>query len=249
MNKLSVFLSHSHKDVEKIRKIRDLLELLDCDPIMFYLKCLDENDTELENFIKREIDARNVFIYCKSQNAESSKWVQIELNYIKSINKNRIYTIDIENGLENNAVDILYRISNLIKKNTLLIFATDNDTPFAEKLKKQCQDRGYKVSIINSNDTLIPSMKQLNFWDYQKIKLSWENYFENNLIPTIIQLGKKGIFIPVCSNSTCDGDWNSMMFGKIIRWFDNHPEYEILKAYPNEDTSSFFQQLSEISCR
>ena len=95
MNKLSVFLSHSHKDVEKIRKIRDLLELLGCDPIMFYLKCLDENDTELENFIKREIDARNVFIYCKYQNAESSKWVQIELNYIKSIDKNRIYTIEI----------------------------------------------------------------------------------------------------------------------------------------------------------
>ena len=78
MNKLSIFLSHSHKDIEKIRKIRDLLELLNNDPLMLYLKCLDDSAPELENLIKREIGSRDIFIYCKSQNAESSEWVQME---------------------------------------------------------------------------------------------------------------------------------------------------------------------------
>lgn len=247
MNNLSIFLSHSHRDIEKIRKIRNLLELLNDDPIMFYLKCLDDNATELEDFIKREIDARNIFIYCKSQNAESSKWVQMELDYISKTRKNRIYTIDIEDGFENNIVDILFRISNLIKKNTVLIYVADNDMSFAEELKKQCRDRGFKVDIINSNDSLIPPMKQLDFWDYQKYKLAFENHFENKLIPLFTQLGKKGIFVPVYSDSICDGDWNSLMYGKIMRWFGNHPEYDVLPISPKQDMSLFLKQLLDVS--
>jgi len=89
--KLSVFLSHSHKDIEKVRKLRDILEYLECEPLLFYLKCLDDDDDELQSFIKREIEARNIFLYCKSQNAENSSWVQKELDYIKSFDSNRLY--------------------------------------------------------------------------------------------------------------------------------------------------------------
>ena len=90
-----------------------------------------------------------------------------------SISKNRIYTIDIEDEFENNIVEILYRISNLIKKNTLLIYVADNDMSFAEELKKECQDRGFKVNIINSNDSILPPMKRLEIWEYQKYKQSF----------------------------------------------------------------------------
>ena len=34
-NRITIFLSHSHKDEEKVRKIRDVLEILDCDPLIF----------------------------------------------------------------------------------------------------------------------------------------------------------------------------------------------------------------------
>ena len=93
--KLSVFLSHSHKDIEKVRKIRDILETLDCEPIMFFLKCLDDDNTNLEDFIKKEILARNVFLYCKSKNSENSVWVQMELDYIKKLDSSRVYSIDV----------------------------------------------------------------------------------------------------------------------------------------------------------
>ena len=64
-DRLTIFLSHSHKDLEKVRKLREILESLDYEPLIFFLKCLDDSNEELEDFIKREIDARNLFIYCK----------------------------------------------------------------------------------------------------------------------------------------------------------------------------------------
>lgn len=63
-----VFLSHSNKDYEKVRLIRDLLEEKEYRPLLFFLKCLDE-DAEIDTLIKREIDARNKFILCESENS------------------------------------------------------------------------------------------------------------------------------------------------------------------------------------
>lgn len=249
MNNLSIFLSHSHKDIDKIRKVRDLFELVDCDPIMFYLKCLDDGTTELEDFIKKEIEARNVFIYCKSRNAESSKWVQMELDYIRSLDKNRIYTIDIENGFEDNIVQILVNISNLIKKNTILIYVSDNHLSYAEKLKEQCIKHGYKVNILNGGDSLVPSMKQIKQWEYETIKNQWGNYFEHTLVPQFEDICRTGIFVPIISNSFYNGDWGSYMYGKIMHWFDSHPEYDILKTSPDQDIEIVLQQLSVLSSK
>ena len=65
---------------------------------MFFLKCLDDEE-EVDDLIKREIDSRGRFILCDSLNAQSSKWVQHEVEYIKS--KRRIYeVINIERSEE-----------------------------------------------------------------------------------------------------------------------------------------------------
>lgn len=55
-------------------------------PLMFFLKCLNE-EGEIDSLIKREIDCRTRFIYCKSENSESSHWVQKEVEYIRSQNR------------------------------------------------------------------------------------------------------------------------------------------------------------------
>ena len=90
MRKITVFLSHSSKDLEKVRQIRDMLETLDFDPLLFNLKCLDDDNEFLDRFIKEEIEARDIFIYCKSVNSEKSVWVQKELEYIKSYPTKRL---------------------------------------------------------------------------------------------------------------------------------------------------------------
>ena len=94
MNKqIWVFLSHSNKDYDRVKEVRNMLESMSFRPIMFYLLCLSDND-EVDNLIKREIDARTRFIYCDSENARESKWVQTELEYIKS-QERRFQTIDL----------------------------------------------------------------------------------------------------------------------------------------------------------
>lgn len=97
-NEIWVFLSHSHEDYEKVRKIRDLLEDQHMHPLMFFLKCLNDHD-EIDSLIKREIDCRTRFILCDSENARKSKWVKGEVEYIKS--KDRICeTINIDLPIE-----------------------------------------------------------------------------------------------------------------------------------------------------
>ena len=61
-----------------MRKARNILEEQGKRPLMFFLKCLGDND-EIFELIKREIDARPRFILCKSQNTEDpSEWAQKE---------------------------------------------------------------------------------------------------------------------------------------------------------------------------
>ena len=55
-----IFLSHSNKDFAKVWLIRNYLEEHSCRPLMFYLKCLS-NDDEIDELNKREIDCRTRF--------------------------------------------------------------------------------------------------------------------------------------------------------------------------------------------
>ena len=91
--KVFIFISHSHRDLEKVRKIRNFLENNCSEPILFFLKSRDDED-EITSLIKDEIDARIWFIYCDSQNARESRWVKKELdedNFIFELSFNVMY--------------------------------------------------------------------------------------------------------------------------------------------------------------
>ena len=116
-----IFLSHSNKDFAKVRLIRNYLEERYCRPLMFYLKCLS-NDDEIDDLIKREIDCRTRFIICDSDNSKASKWVQSEVKYIKS--QQRSYdTIDLSKSEE----DIKSQLDNLIKSTQIYLSYSRND--------------------------------------------------------------------------------------------------------------------------
>lgn len=88
-NKIFVFLSHSHRDYEKVRVVRDLLEKEGFRPLMFFLKCLEKDGYEelTKTLIKEEIDSRQRFVLCSSKNAEESDWVKFEIDHIKKLNR------------------------------------------------------------------------------------------------------------------------------------------------------------------
>ena len=119
-----IFLSHSNKDFAKVRLIRNYLEERFCRPLMFYLKCLS-NDDEIDDLIKREIDCRTRFVICDSENSKASKWVQSEVKYIMS--QQRSYeTIDLSKSEE----DIKSQLDKLVKSTQIFLSYSRNDIEF-----------------------------------------------------------------------------------------------------------------------
>ena len=58
------FSSHSHRDLEKVRRIRNELERRGHNPLLFFLKCLEADDARLPELIRDEIKARTFFVLC-----------------------------------------------------------------------------------------------------------------------------------------------------------------------------------------
>ena len=81
-----VFLSHSHYDFDKVCRLRNLLEAEGFKPLMFFLKAFENPKFEpmLKPILKEEIDKRELFILCRSENSEKSDWVKFEEDHIKS---------------------------------------------------------------------------------------------------------------------------------------------------------------------
>jgi hypothetical protein len=94
-----IFLSHSHQDFEKIRSLRDQLEKRQHHPLVFFLKCLDD-DSEIDDLIRREIAARSWFILCDSANSRTSKWVKREREIIQSLPDHSFVTVDLDAEIE-----------------------------------------------------------------------------------------------------------------------------------------------------
>lgn len=56
-NGIWVFLSHSNKDYDKVRTVRNILEEHGFRPLMFFLKCLDDDKNEvLQDFVWVKLD-------------------------------------------------------------------------------------------------------------------------------------------------------------------------------------------------
>lgn len=135
-----VFISHSNKDFEKIVQVRNKLERLHYKPLLFFLKCLDD-DSEIFDLIKREIKARDRFILCESENSKNSEWVAKEVAYIKSLN--RPYEV-INLDADENTID--RSIKQFDIRSTMYIWSTD-DT-FANLVSSKLIDKSYKVCIL-----------------------------------------------------------------------------------------------------
>jgi hypothetical protein len=89
-----VFVSHSTQDINEIRKIRNEIELQGGDPLLFFLKCISDS-TELDDLLKREIEARRYFLLCDSTAASASKWVQGEVRHVSSLRGKRCESLKV----------------------------------------------------------------------------------------------------------------------------------------------------------
>ncbi|MBQ9745462.1 MAG: toll/interleukin-1 receptor domain-containing protein [Clostridia bacterium] len=134
-----IFISHSHDDIERVREIRNRLEKDGFEPLCFYLKCLDD-DSEIEDLIKREIDAREWFVFVNSENSRKSKWVMLEREYITSTNSKKVITIDIDD--EDSVFEAVQRITHNLR---VFISYSMKDIELARRVKEKLEKKDYLV--------------------------------------------------------------------------------------------------------
>ena len=179
-----VFVSHSTKDFDRVRLVRNALEDSGFRPILFYLKCMEDED-EINELLKREIDARRRFILCDSPNAKASKFVQSEVDYIQS--KKRMYEIIDLSQINLETPDVEGDIIRLIKpfKRRASVFLSYNykDKSFVDQLQTQLQSVGF--IIADADFGFWPGnapIGDLKFLLQKKIKTTLDNGYVIGLI-------------------------------------------------------------------
>lgn len=136
-----IFLSHSSKDYEKVRIVRNYLEEQNLRPLMFFLHCLND-DEEISALIKREIDCRTRFILCDSANAQSSRWVQKEVEYIKS--KDRVYeTISLDSTIDT----IKGKLKDFVYKTRIFVSYNREEIKLAKRFAMRMRKYEFAVYI------------------------------------------------------------------------------------------------------
>jgi len=144
-----IFLSHSHDDIENVRRIRNALEKKGFEPLCFYLKCLSD-DSEIEDLIKREIDAREWFIFANSENSRKSKWVTLEREYIARTDSKKILTVDINNDEE--VEELLYKILHNLR--VFISYSENDGSLLAKRLADELERNDYLVFQDEMNITV-----------------------------------------------------------------------------------------------
>ena len=125
-----IFVSHSNRDLAKVRQVRNALEKAGAEPILFFLKCLSDHD-EIDGLIEREIDARYFFLLCDSANARNSKWVQDEVAHVKSLHGRKIEVIDLDSDWKAQ----LAGITNLVSNATVFLSYSHGDHAVVEPVR------------------------------------------------------------------------------------------------------------------
>ena len=201
-NEIWVFLSHSNKDYEKVRIVRNILEEHGFRPLMFFLKCLDDdkNDDEVRSLIQREIDSRNRFILCDSPNAQSSDWVKEEVEYIQS--KQRFYqTVDLrEIDKPEKLAESILRFK---KRATALLSYSWYDAELAKVLFERLRSTDFIAFDLRTS-------------------LTSEDYASEDLANSIKEvISKGGYFIALISNRFIESSWCMMELQFAIDCQDN----------------------------
>lgn len=140
-----IFISHSSADIKKIRIIRNEFEKYGQNPLAFHLKCLstdtDAGCIELENLMKREILARDWFVYCESTAAKQSKYVQMERDFVKTCGKKMIWHLNLDEDL----TSILEKVKQICCSIQVFISYARADTNLAMQLSKALKMKDFGV--------------------------------------------------------------------------------------------------------
>lgn len=136
-----IFVSHSTKDIEAVRDVRNTLEMRGHNPILFFLRCIEE-EAELELLLHREIAARDIFLLCDSSSARDAKWVRREQEFIKSLEGKVIKVLPLDASREERA----QILNSLCHHASFYLSYSGKNRRFACQLKEYITAHDYAVS-------------------------------------------------------------------------------------------------------
>lgn len=216
-----VFVSHSTKDFEKVRIIRNKMEEIGMRPILFYLKCLKDRP-EVMDLLKREIDVRPRFLLCDSPNSRESEFVDEEVRYIKSLNRQYV-TVDL-----NDESSYDEKIRELKRRSQIFLSYSRQDYDLARTLTKALQEVGFNVWI---------DMEQLS-----------QGCFQEQIMTAIRDSMDKGYFIPIISKSYLDREWCKEELKAAILYSAKLSDRRIIPVCTDEESLKSCSDLFPLFC-
>ncbi len=186
-----VFLSHSSDDYEEVKVVRNYLEENGFSALMFYLKCFEDKSkiSMAQKLIKWEIESRNIFVLCKSKSADSSSWVQLEVDYVKTFPE-KIFREIYMDRLKYEKCTELSQLDNLMNQSTLFFTysRSPKDKKFVEKVSESLASLGFKI-----------------FSDYKSIRAGEK--IAGTINDAIEEVSKSGIVLMFLSKNCLKSNW------------------------------------------
>jgi len=182
-----IFVSHSSLDIEKVREVRDFLEKDGHRPLLFFLKCLQENDARLPQLIRDEIKARTWFVLCDSEYSKAAHWVQEEVKIVTTTKpKETFVTIDLAKDLtverEGDVPPFVRKLRPLLKRATVFLSHHREDSAIADRIYDALIEQDYRVFLPRRS--LTPGM------DFQKaIHVALEDAVEQGFVLLLLSPG------------------------------------------------------------
>ncbi len=242
-----IFISHSHDDIEKIRKIRNELEQNGFEPLCFYLKCLRDKD-EIEDLIKREIDAREWFLFVDSENSRKSNWVKMEREYIESTNEKKIITVDISDDKA-----VKKAVEKIIHNLRIFISYSRRDQAIAKRINECLKKKDYLTFldledlmagdfVVQINNAIVEASE-----DGCVLLLVTENSLKSEWVlkEVLFAVSKGGNIISVIIGNIDLTDypkWNEVLSYTNILHLKSEPEVEDINELVNSISDLIIEQ-------
>jgi len=137
-----VFVSHSHGDIQEVRKLRNALEERGFDPLLFFLKCL-EDEKEIHDLIRREIRQRDWFIFVDSENSRNSGWVTAERDYVEEQKDKMVFVCRLDQSLEE-------QVNRIARRMTVFVSYAFKDRALGERVQNALLERDFLVFDYSS---------------------------------------------------------------------------------------------------
>lgn len=184
-----VFLSHSSKDYQDVKVVRNYLEENGFSAIMFYLKSLDDDSRKhhIETLLKWEIEERNIFVSCNSKSAQKSKWFLWENNLAKSFPSKIYREIDMDK-LKYERCTQLSKLDSLIKQATLFFLYSHKDNEKVDEVYDYLESVGFKT-----------------FKDTRDIKIG--NKYQEKINDAITSTINRGTVLIFLSRNAIESKW------------------------------------------